>query len=95
MSEPARAGWEQDSPTLYLHASGVRIERRLYKNQDGWYLVPVDLDRSVVRFPPDEMGLELAFADFLRGAGQAPGKAVLKVVEDEEEETDDGEDDGT
>lgn len=64
----APAGWEQESPTLYFHSSGVRIERRIYRNKEGWVLVPVDLDRKVLEFSPDDAGLEQAFAAFDRGA---------------------------
>lgn len=61
-------GWEQDSPTLYLHSSGVRIEHRVYRNKEGWVLIPVDLDRAVVEFAPSSDGLEQAFAAFASGA---------------------------
>ena len=51
-------GWEQDSQTLYLHGTGVRIERMIYRKKEGWVLVPVDLDRAVVEFPPTSRPLE-------------------------------------
>jgi len=60
-------GWVQDSPTLYLHESGVRIERRLYRQKEGWVLVPVELDRKVQEFAPDAEGLAKAFAAFREG----------------------------
>jgi hypothetical protein len=60
-------GWEQDSHTLFLHPSGVRIERRIYRNKEGWVLVPVDLDRAVLEFTPNSEGLEKAFAAFASG----------------------------
>ena len=101
-------GWEPDSPTLYLHASGVRIEKRIYRNKEGWVLVPVDLDRKVLEFSPDAKGLEEAFAAFSGGALQ-PAKDVVstkvqdarkaarldeKPEEPAEDEEDDDEDDG-
>jgi len=61
-------GWVRDSHTLYLHSSGVRIERRIYRHKEGWMLVPVDLDRAVVEFTPNSDGLEHAFAAFASGA---------------------------
>ena len=64
----APAGWERESETLYLHPSGVRIERRIYRKKEGWVLVPVDLDRKVLEFTPDDAGLEQAFAAFDQGA---------------------------
>jgi hypothetical protein len=69
-------GWTQDSHTLYLHSSGVRIERRVYRSKEGWVLVPVDLDRAVVEFAPNSDGLGQAFAAFAEGvlgpAGSVP-----------------------
>ena len=60
-------GWEQDSETLYLHGTGVRIERMIYRKKEGWILIPVDLGRAVVEFPPTSEGLEQAFGAFGKG----------------------------
>jgi hypothetical protein len=75
-------GWSQDSHTLYLHPSGVRIERRIYRQKEGWVLVPVDLDQAVAEFTPNTDGLALAFAAFADGmfnpkAATARGRAQL------------------
>lgn len=75
-------GWTQDSHTLYLHSSGVRIERRIYRQREGWILVPVDLDQAVAEFSPNTDGLTLAFAAFAGGmfnpkAATAKGRAQL------------------
>jgi hypothetical protein len=75
-------GWEQDSPALYLHSSGVRIERRIYREKEGWFLVPVDLDQAVAEFSPDGEGLALAFSAFGKGmfnpkAATVRGRAEL------------------
>jgi hypothetical protein len=81
--EPAvPQGWEQDSASLYLHSSGVRIERRIYRQKEGWFLVPVDLDQAVAEFAPDREGLALAFSAFGKGmfnpkAATVRGKAEL------------------
>lgn len=87
-------GWEQDSDTLYLHVSGVRIERRVYRNKEGWVLVPVDLDRAVVEFPPDGDGLSAAFAAFAKGALGPPASSTTGEDDssDEEEKADEGDD---
>lgn len=83
MSAEASTGWEQDSQTLFLHTSGVRIERRVYRKKDGWVLVPVDLDQKVLEFSPDSKGLDEAFAAFAGGAWrpEAPvaSPEILKV----------------
>lgn len=82
-------GWERDSDALYLHVSGVRIERRVYRNKEGWVLVPVDLDRAVVEFPPDDDGLARAFAAFAKLGPPAREEAL---EEPEEETPDEGDD---
>lgn len=73
-------GWEQDSHTLYLHESGVRIERRIYRNKEGWILVPVDLDRAVLEFSPNSVGLDQAFAAFAGGALAPKGAGATPQV---------------
>jgi hypothetical protein len=94
-------GWTQDSHTLYLHSSGVRIERRIYRQREGWVLIPVDLDQAVVEFSPDSDGLALAFAAFAGGmfnpkSATARGRAQLareaaRRDEKPEGDSDDGE----
>lgn len=69
-------GWVADSQTLYLHASGVRIERMNYKKKEGWVLVPVDLDQKVMEFSPDREGLEGAFAAFAKGGLDPKGAGL-------------------
>ena len=81
--EPAvPEGWDQDSPALFLHASGVRIERRIYRQKHGWFLVPVQLDLPVAEFAPDSEGLAEAFSAFGKGmfnpkAATVRGRAEL------------------
>ena len=81
----APEGWEQESPTLYLHGSGVRIERRIYRHREAWILVPVDLDRAMVEFAPDGEGLERAFATFANGALEQKETGVTKEVREARE----------
>lgn len=73
-------GWEKDSATLYLHETGVRIEKRVYREQEGWILVPVDLDTPVTAFPPDKDGLALAFAEWTKTAGKIKAKPSPKAA---------------
>lgn len=68
MDDAPPAGWVMDSPTLFLHADGARIERRVYRDKEGWALVPADLDRDVQVFPPDDAGRAAAFAVFAETA---------------------------
>jgi hypothetical protein len=99
-------GWVQDSQTLYLHESGVRIERRVYRQKEGWVLVPVELDKKVLEFAPNTEGLEQAFAAFgaeTRKKGPTSTTAGYKAARSDEsndaatdaEEKDDEDDDGT
>lgn len=78
----APEGWTLDSETLYLHPSGIRIERRVYRNQEAWVLVPVDLDRKVLGFPPTDEGLRLAFKAFGRGDLTPKGSELTKDVQE-------------
>jgi len=73
-------GWEKDSATLYLHETGVRIEKRVYREQEGWILVPVDLDTPVTAFTPDKDGLAQAFAAWTKTAGKIKAKPSAKAV---------------
>jgi len=82
MEPAASEGWEQDSPDLYLHSSGVRIERRIYRQKHGWFLVPVQLDQPVAEFAPDSVGLADALSAFAGGmfnpkAATVKGRAEL------------------
>ena len=50
MASSAPKGWEKDSDKLFIHETGIRIARMMYKGKDGWFLVPVDLDAVVLEF---------------------------------------------
>ena len=60
-------GWEPESDTLFIHADGTRIERRLYRDKKGWFLIPTDLDQQVVYFDPTPEGRDQAFTSFSEG----------------------------
>lgn len=60
-------GWDKESETLYIHETGTRIERRSYREKDGWFVIPVDLDAEVLAFDPTPEGCDLAFAAFAEG----------------------------
>lgn len=82
MGLAAPKGWLQDSDTCYLHDSGARIERRIYREREGWFLIPADLDRVVQRFASDSDGLEQALAAFDKGV-QMPDPATKAREGDE------------
>ena len=60
-------GWDKESDTLFIHSTGVRIERRTYRGQEGWFLIPVDLDQEVLTFEATPEGRDKAFEAFADG----------------------------
>lgn len=60
-------GWKQESEAAYIHPSGARIERRIYRGQEGWFLIPPSLDQEVLSFAPTPEGRDGAFAAFAAG----------------------------
>lgn len=106
MASGAPKGWEKDSDKLFIHETGIRIQRMTYKGKDGWFLVPVDLDAAVVEFEPTPEGRDKAFEAFAKGAlvvkpkktkatstKKAPPKPAAKEEEAEEKDDDDDDDD--
>ncbi len=105
MASGVPKGWEKDSDKLFIHETGIRIQRMTYKGKDGWFLVPVDLDAAVVEFEPTNEGRDKAFEAFAKGAlvvKPKKTKATTKKAaaakpapkeEDAEEKDDDDDDD--
>jgi hypothetical protein len=93
-------GWEKDSDKLFVHETGVRIQRMVYRGKDGWYLVPLDLDATCIEFEPTNEGRDKAFEAFAKGTGQekpkkakpASKKAAAAAPPAEDEEKEDSED---
>ena len=79
MASGTPKGWDKDSDKLFIHESGVRIQRMAYKGKEGWFIVPVDLDQPVVEFEPTPEGRDKAFESFAKGA--IPAKPKKKPVE--------------
>ena len=106
MASGVPKGWEKDSDKLFIHETGIRIQRMTYKGKDGWFLVPVDLDAAVVEFEPTPEGRDKAFEAFAKGAlvvkpkktkaastKKAPAKAVKEEEAEEKDDDDDDDDD--
>ena len=68
MSFSPPKGWERDNDKLYIHTTGVRIQLMTYRQKEGWFLVPTDLDQPVVEFEPTPEGRAKAFEAFAIGA---------------------------
>jgi hypothetical protein len=104
MASGVPKGWEKDSDKLFIHETGIRIQRMTYKGKDGWFLVPVDLDAAVVEFEPTPEGRDKAFEAFAKGAlvvkpkktkAASTKKAPAKPVKEEEAEEKDDDDEET
>jgi hypothetical protein len=103
MSSATPKGWEKDSDKLFIHNSGVRIQLMTYRQKEGWYLVPTDLDQPVVEFEPTPEGRQKAFEAFAAGvldskpkrkkseASEAAAKKKKKPVVKSEEESEEEE----
>jgi hypothetical protein len=74
-------GWDRETDTLYIHDSGARIERRLYRQKEGWFLIPADLDQEVLGFDPTPEGRDQAFAAFAQGKLKPPKKKKTATEE--------------
>src|SRR5262245_55121196 len=109
MSFSAPKGWERESDKLFIHNTGVRIQLMTYRQKEGWFLVPVDLDQPVVEFEPTPEGRTKAFDAFAAGVLDTKPKrkksesaetkkkkeeaAAAKAKGEEEEDGDDEDDD--
>ena len=79
MGFTAPKGWDKESETLFIHDSGTRIEKRTYREKEGWFIIPVDLDQEVVGYDPTPEGRDKAFQDFAEGkikTARKPKKAA-------------------
>jgi len=68
MSFSTPKGWDKETDKLFIHSTGVRIQLMTYRQKEGWYLVPIDLDQPVVEFEPTPEGRTKAFEAFAAGA---------------------------
>ena len=68
--------WSRESDDLFIHKSGARVAKTTYHQKLGWFLMPPDLDQTVVEFPPTDEGRDQAFEAFAKGAvSKVPKKA--------------------
>ena len=52
--------------SIFIHTSGARIQRMTYRQKEGWYVVPLDIETPVIEFEPTNEGRDKAFAEFPR-----------------------------
>ncbi len=67
-------GWDKESEKLFIHDNGTRIERRVYREVEGWFIIPVDPDVEVTGFDPTPEGRDRAFAAFAEIKVRTPRK---------------------
>ncbi|MBI2899167.1 MAG: hypothetical protein HYY17_03220 [Planctomycetes bacterium] len=67
MSFKPPSGWQTETDKLFVHNSGVRLQLTTYRGEEGWFLVPVDLDQAVIKFDPTPEGRDKGFAAFESG----------------------------
>lgn len=79
MSFSTPKGWEKDNDKLYIHSTGVRVQLMTYRQKEGWYLVPIDLDTPVMEFEPTPEGRAKAFETFASGVLDAKPKRAKKT----------------
>jgi hypothetical protein len=78
MSFKPPKGWRSESDTLFMNAAGVRIERRVYREKEGWFLIPAELSQEVIGFDPTPEGRDQAFAAFADGVLSKTDKKKAK-----------------
>ena len=92
-------GWDRESEELFIHDSGARISRTMYRGKMAWWYFPVSLDTSAVEHAPTDEGRADAFATSVKDlstwkpkpkARTNPAKAKIAAPKDEEGEPKDG-----
>ncbi len=56
--------WTKENSDLYIYKDGTRIHKTTYNSKQGWFLIPVDLDETVVEYSDSTEGRDLAFEEF-------------------------------
>lgn len=79
--EPPK-GWKRESDTLFTHANGAQIQRRAYREKEGWFLIPPDLDQEVLGFDPTPEGREKAFTAFTEAKLKRPKKTSTQAAQE-------------
>ncbi|MBI2933457.1 MAG: hypothetical protein HYY16_17570 [Planctomycetes bacterium] len=85
MSFTAPHGWEKDSEKLYVHRSGARIQLMTYREKEGWFLIPAELDQPLIGFLPTSEGRDKAFEAFAKPGPTRPPRVRKPAPTDEPE----------
>ena len=58
--------WDRESADLFIHDTGARISKSLYRGKVAWWFFPASLDSPAVEHPATDAGRDEAFATSVR-----------------------------
>ena len=64
MSVELPKDWTREDDELFVYKDGTRIHKTTYNSKQGWFMIPVDLDETVIEYADTEEGRDLAFDEF-------------------------------
>lgn len=64
MGEELPKDWTKEDSELYIYKDGTRITKTTYNSKQGWFLMPADLDETVLEYEDTDEGKNLAFEEF-------------------------------
>ena len=66
MTQKLPKDWTKEDDELFVYKDGTRIHKTTYNSKQGWFLIPVDLDETVIEYADTEEGRDLAFEEFTK-----------------------------
>jgi hypothetical protein len=89
-------GWDRESEDLYIHESGARITKSVYRGKQAWWFFPASLDVPAVEHAPTDEGRDEAFAmaerEMPKTRAKPKPRVVKKAVAAKDEEAEPGTD---
>ena len=73
-------GWDRESEDLFIHESGARISKSVYRGKQAWWFFPASLDVQAVEHAPTDEGRDQAFATSEKEIPKTRAKAKPRVV---------------
>ncbi len=64
MSVKLPKDWTKEDDELFVYKDGTRIHKTTYNSKQGWFMIPVDLDETVIEYADTDEGRDLAFEEF-------------------------------
>ena len=56
--------WTKENGDLFIYKDGTRIHNTTYNSKQGWFMIPSDLDETVLEYEDSTEGRDLAFDEF-------------------------------